>query len=223
MTLFKFYLNFAVFVELIIPFVPIFYGLKNWNKVSISLRLIFFFIFVEWLIHCYSFYLYNLGQNNLFLYYFHSFFSNIFILLSFYNFFISITEKRVIITLGILDNTILLFDFIYFKEYKNFNFLSGGLIDLVIFLLSTYYFATNFISVEKKNNPFYVESLLISLTISLQFFIKMIDVFVKFFLFDTQNHSILILQEEILYSYFMFFSILIYSYIFCKVKSYEQV
>lgn len=223
MTLFKLYYNFTIFVELIIPFVPIFYGLKNWNKTSISIKLILFFLILDWLIYCYSFYLYNLGQNNLFLHYFHSFFNNLFILLSFYFLFTSRFEKKTLIIFIILNSIIVLFDYFYFKENNDFNFISGGWIDFIIFILSTYYFVINFISIEKNNEPFYIENLLITLTLSLQFFIKLIDVFIKIFLFDTQNHSILSVQREIIYSYFMFFSILLYSYIFRQIKTYEKL
>ena len=182
MTLFDFFYKFTIFVELIIPFIPIFWGLKNWNKMSIALKLILVFIIVDWLIYWSSFYLYDLAQNNLFLHYFHSFFSNLLILLSFHNLFKSRIEKKTVTILIILNTIIIVLDYIYFKENKDFNFLSGGWIDLTIFIVSTYYFTVNFISVEKKNNHFHTDNLLISLTLSLQFLIKLIDVFMRFLL-----------------------------------------
>jgi hypothetical protein len=222
MTLLKFYFNFTIFIELIIPSVPIFLGLKNWNRMPKSIKLVLLFLIIEWIIYITSFYLFKLRQNNLFLHYFHSLFSNLFILLSFYNLFLKKVEKKTIIILIILNSIIVLIDYIYFIENKDFNFLSGGWIDLIIFIISTYYFTINFISVDKKDKSFYAETLLISLTLGLQFFIKLIDVFMRIFLSDTQNHSILSIQAEILYSYFMFFSILLYSYVFYQVKPYVQ-
>ncbi len=223
MTLFKFYYNFTIFVELIIPFVPIFYGLKNWYKISISIKLILIFLILDWSIYWLSLYLYNMSQNNLFLHYLHSFFGSLFILLSFYYLLMSKVEKQIIIFLIIINSIIVVMDYISFGENKDFNFLSGGWIDLIIFVVSTYYFTINFVADERKGEPFYTEYLLFSLTLGLQFFVKLIDVFLRIFLSDTQNHATLTIQEGILYSYFMFFSILLYSYIFFKLKPHEQM
>jgi hypothetical protein len=216
MTAYRFYIWFGLFVELS-PLFPLIMGITKWQILSMELRYFLLFLFSELLFYVVQDYLFYYQINNLFLYYFNSFFQNLFVLSYFYLIFVSKKEKRITLFLIVFGIIISIIDFLFISKMGN-NYFAGYMIDLVLFITGSYYLKTY--SLKISTNSFLQNAnLLIVVAIIMQFFVKMIDIFLQRYFIETQNFGIVWLNEKIIYYYFMFFAFCVYTYIYYSMSN----
>lgn len=189
---------------------------------ELSIKFFLFYLIAEFVIYLISDYYYYKRQNNLFLQYYSSFFNSSLLILMFYNLFKKNYEKTTLRLMFIINITLLFVDYEFFSKNKGYNYLSGFFINLVILLISIYFFQKELKIIKENNVLQNGTTLVISLVIILQFFIKLIDIFLQKFLLETQNYAIIILQEKNIFSYFMLFSLIFYTYAFYNIKISEN-
>lgn len=218
MTPFKFYFYFGISVELFI-FFPILFAVCKWRHISLGIKFVVFFLVSELLINIVSYYFYFTGSYNLFLNYFYSFFQLVFMFLAFYQ----LLTKHFVRIIVYLSFIICLVSLII--DYSNilkvsYNSFSGILISVIITIFSGYYFATNILQVESNKTPIFTETnIRISLIMTLQFFIKSLNIFLEKIYFDTQNNPFLLIQMRNIYYYFMLVCLILYCTSFRNIKS----
>ena len=217
MTSYKFYVGFAVFVELF-PIVPFLVGIQKWKIASPGIRLFFGFLLADFLINLVSNYLFLLLVTNHFLYYFYSFQYTIFLFPALFYFFKNRKERLIIVILLGISLLLLTVDFLFISKI-GINYVSGSFINFIIFLISIYYSSKEFGKNDKKS----INEILLNLALilSLQFFIKSIETFLGKYLLETQTNSFLWTQVRNVYSYFMLFSLIAYTYFFSILKTDE--
>lgn len=222
MTLLKFFFWFSIFVESIFPIFPILIGWRHRNKMNLGVTFFICFLITDLILYWMSDYYYLKKQNNLFLHYFHDLFGNTLILLMYCFFFKSQREKIIIFSLLTLGNLALLIDFLFFSQQNDYNFYSATLTKLIVLVMSIYYFSTTFLLPQNKNKENSDVNLMIALTLTFQYFIKLVHVFLENFMVDTQNHAYLLIQEANIYSCFMLSSLIFYTYAFYNIKRNEK-
>jgi len=219
MTSFKFYFWFAVFVESF-PIVPIFLAFKKWKVLPVIIKFFIGFLAADLLLNLVGDYFYYLQRHNLFLNYLYSLFQSVFILLAFWSFVKRKAEQLLILSLLLLNIVLLIIDFLFISKIGS-NYISGFYINLVICFVSVYYFFKGFVNTKyqkKIPNDFF---LTLSLILALQFFIKTIDIFLGKYLMETQVNAFLWMQVRNVYSYFMLFSLIIYTYVLYNFRTNE--
>lgn len=220
MTPFKFYDLFVTIVESF-PIIPIIIGLIKWKRLPVGIKYFMGFLLTDLIINKIGdYYYYILHRNNLFLHYYYSLFQSTFILLSFYFFLKEKIEKKTLTILYIFCLFLLIIDFLFISKI-NYNHFSGPIINFIILSICVYYFSKNIFYENDNSKQIMVTSLNLSLVILLQFFVKFIDTFLEKYLLEAQNNAFLWLQIKDIYYYFMLLCLIMYSYIFYKIKFYE--
>lgn len=210
-----FHLGFSILVELC-PIIPIFYAFRNvkyWNN-----GIIFFILFLlgELLISILGDYYILNSKNNLFLYHFYAFSRCTFIFFM-YNSFFKNKKSVFLFTILFILLIYIFLDYTYLsKTHYSYNYLSGSIISIIITLISAYYFSIN-VAKNKSSNleDFY---LVISLVLTLQFFITSLNFILEKFLLDTLNNIMLWVQMKNIYYYFMLLCFIIYANAFKNIK-----
>ena len=217
MASYRFYIWFAVFVELF-PLVPFLVGVQKWKVIPLGLRYFLGFLLADFIINLVSNYLFLIRINNHFLYYLYSFQYSIFLLPSLRQLSRYRAERLIITILIAFSLLILIIDFFFISKIGT-NYLSGLLINFFIFLISIYFSAKEF----GKNGKSGTNDLFLNITLilSLQFFIKSIETFLGKYLLETQTNAFTWIQARNLYSYFMLFSLIAYTYVFSIYKTDE--
>lgn len=213
MTSFNFFLTFGTIVETM-PIIPFFFAMKNWHKLSVGAKYISFFFISDFALNLVQDYYYLQHTYNLFTYYFYSITQAIFIFLGLYHFFNKESKLRYItIFLLVISVFILYIDFIFISKI-GLNYISGLTVDLLIFCLSCYCLSSNLKPKIKNFEEVKVLESSIILILTLQFFIKFIDLFLGKYLLENQANGYLWIQERNIYNYFMFFCFGFYIVIF---------
>ena len=221
MTPLKFYYIFGIFVESF-PLVPIILGAKKWRQLTLGIKLFIGFLVAEFLLNCLTdYYHFVLHRSNLFLFYFYSFFQSTFILSAFIYFFRNRVEKIYVICLWILGVFFLISDFLFVSKI-NYNYLSNFCINLIIAGVALYYFITTVKVDNTKRRQQKEVQLVISAAVTLQFFVKLVNIFIEKYLLETQYNTFLTIQTRNVYAYFMLLSLIIYTYAFDKFKADEK-
>lgn len=210
MELLRFYKLFGPLVEYLF-IVPLVAGFLKWKKLDAALRWIVIYLFLDFTISLVSNYIYKvLGTNNLFLFYFYSFFWNITVCGFFYR--VS-GARRSILFLLVLGCALVVLDYVLTAGDQGMNYGSGLFLNLVLFGLSTYYLFTKMDSME-ANTPL----LLIFLALTIQFFIRSLDIFSKKYLLQSVYYGVFWFYEAIIYGYVMLLANAIFTYAFYLVK-----
>lgn len=127
-------------------------------------------------------------------------------------------EKFIISFFIFVSYLLLVIDF-FTSKTQSINYFSGIFINIVILIVSLFYF-NKYSKVNNQAN-FIITIFSIAATILL-FFIKIIDVFLTKFLLETQSNTLLWLDEKTVYYYFLLFSWVIYTYAFVSFRKYEN-
>lgn len=203
MTSFKFFLLFGTIVESM-PIVPFYFAIKNWQKLSIGAKYISLFIISDFALNLVQDYYYYQHIYNQFTYYFYSITQAIFIFLGLYHFFNKHSNLRYIpISFLVLSVFVLYVDFRFISKI-GLNYISGLTIDLLIFCLSCSCLSTNLKPQNIEFEKIKVLESFIVLILTLQFFIKFLDLFLGKYLLENQANGYLWIQERNIYNYFMF-------------------
>lgn len=210
MELLRFYELFGPLVEYLF-LIPLLSGVLKWRKLDKALRWIVIYLFFDFAISLFSNYAYRvLGINNLFLFYYYSFFWNITVCSFFYH--IS-GHKRIIMLLLVTGTVAVLVDYLLTAESQGMNYRSGLFVNLALLLLSTYFLFGKMDRME-VSSPL----LLILLALTIQFFIRSIDIFTKRYLLQSAYYGVLWFYEAIIYGYIMLLANAIFTYAFYLVK-----
>lgn len=210
MELLRFYILFGQLVEYLF-LVPLVLGLFKWKKLDTALRWIVIYLFFDLVISLVSNYAFTvLGINNLFLFYFYSFFWNITVCCFFYG--IS-KYKRSILFLLIFGCVLVVFDYILTAGDQGMNHRSGLFVNLVLFILSAYFLFTGMDKME-VSSPL----LLVLLALTIQFFIRSVDIFFKKYLLQSVYYGVFWFYEAIIFYYVILLAIAIFTYAFYLVK-----
>lgn len=186
MTAYKFYYYFGLFVE-IFPIMPLVIGIRKWRLLPNAIKVLLFFLFTELILNLISDYFLFNRINNLFLSYFYSFFQVTFILIYFMQISSDKKEKFIISFFIFVSYLLLVIDF-FTSKTQSINYFSGIFINIVILIVSLFYF-NKYSKVNNQAN-FIITIFSIAATILL-FFIKIIDVFLTKFLLETQSNTLL--------------------------------
>lgn len=210
MELLRFYKLFGPLVEYLFV-IPLMSGILKWKKLNLALRWVVIYLLFDFVISLISNYTYKvLGVNNLFLFYYYSFFWNIAVC----SFFYRISEyKRSIFFLLVSGCVLVIFDYIFTVGDQGMNHRSGLYINLVLFVLSTYFLFTRMDKME-VSSPL----LLILLALTIQFFIRSLDIFSKKYLLQSAYYGVFWFYEAIIYGYVMLLANAIFTYAFYLVK-----
>lgn len=210
MELLKFYKLFGPLVEYLY-LIPLAAGIVKWKKLAPALKWIVIYLFFDYAISLVSNYTYKvLRVNNLFLFYYYSFFWNLTVCCFFYR----ITEyKRSIFFLLVSGSVLVGFDYFLTAGDQGMNYISGLYINLVLFSLSTYFLFTKMDRME-VSSPL----LLVLLALTIQFFIRSLDIFSKKYLLQSAYYGVFWFYEAIIYGYVMLLANAIFTYAFYLVK-----
>lgn len=210
MELLKFYKLFGPLVEYLY-LIPLVAGIVKWKKLDPALKWIVIYLFFDYAISLVSNYTYKvLRVNNLFLFYYYSFFWNLTVCCFFYR----ITEyKRSILFLLVSGSVLVGFDYFLTAGDQGMNYISGLYINLVLFSLSTYFLFTKMDRME-VSSPL----LLVLLALTIQFFIRSLDIFSKKYLLQSAYYGVFWFYEAIIYGYVMLLANAIFTYAFYLVK-----
>lgn len=191
--------------------IPLAAGIVKWKKLAPALKWIVIYLFFDYAISLVSNYTYKvLRVNNLFLFYYYSFFWNLTVCCFFYR----ITEyKRSIFFLLVSGSVLVGFDYFLTAEDQGMNYISGLYINLVLFSLSTYFLFTKMDRME-VSSPL----LLVLLALTIQFFIRSLDIFSKKYLLQSAYYGVFWFYEAIIYGYVMLLANAIFTYAFYLVK-----
>ena len=210
MELLKFYRLFGALVEYLY-LVPLVAGIVKWKKLGPALKWIVIYLFFDYVINLASNYTYKvLRVNNLFLFYYYSFFWN----LTVCSFFYRITEYKRSIFLLLVSGCVLVgFDYSLTAADQGINYMSGLYVNLILFSLSTYFLFTKMDRME-VSSPL----LLVLLALTIQFFIRSLDIFSKKYLLQSAYYGVFWFYEAIIYGYVMLLANAIFTYAFYLVK-----
>lgn len=191
--------------------IPLAAGIVKWKKLAPALKWIVIYLFFDYAISLVSNYTYKvLRVNNLFLFYYYSFFWNLTVCCFFYR----ITEyKRSIFFLLVSGSVLVGFDYFLTAGDQGMNYISGLYINLVLFSLSTYFLFTKMDRME-VSSPL----LLVLLALTIQFFIRSLDIFSKKYLLQSAYYGVFWFYEAIIYGYVMLLANAIFTYAFYLVK-----
>ena len=191
--------------------IPLVAGIVKWKKLDPALKWIVIYLFFDYAISLVSNYTYKvLRVNNLFLFYYYSFFWNLTVCCFFYR----ITEyKRSIFFLLVSGSVLVGFDYFLTAGDQGMNYISGLYINLVLFSLSTYFLFTKMDRME-VSSPL----LLVLLALTIQFFIRSLDIFSKKYLLQSAYYGVFWFYEAIIYGYVMLLANAIFTYAFYLVK-----
>lgn len=191
--------------------IPLVAGIVKWKKLDPALKWIVIYLFFDYAISLVSNYTYKvLRVNNLFLFYYYSFFWNLTVCCFFYR----ITEyKRSILFLLVSGSVLVGFDYFLTAGDQGMNYISGLYINLVLFSLSTYFLFTKMDRME-VSSPL----LLVLLALTIQFFIRSLDIFSKKYLLQSAYYGVFWFYEAIIYGYVMLLANAIFTYAFYLVK-----
>jgi len=191
--------------------IPLVSGILKWKKLDTALRWVVIYLSFDFIISLVSNYTYQvLGINNLFLFYYYSFFWN----LTICSFLYRISGfKRGISFLLISGCVFVVFDYFLTVGDQGMNYMSGLFVNLTLFALSTYFL---FIKMEtmEASSPL----LLVLLALTIQFFIRSLDIFSKKYLLQSAYYGVFWFYEAIIYGYVMLLANAIFTYAFYLVK-----
>lgn len=210
MELLRFYVLFGQLVEYLF-LVPLVSGMLKWKKLDPALRWIVIYLLFDFVISLISNYAYKvLGINNLFLFYFYSFFWNLTICYFFYR--IS-NYKSSILFLLISGCLLVVLDYLFTVGDQGINHRSGLIINLILFGLSAYFLFTKMDKME-VSSPL----LLILLALTIQFFVRSVDIFSKKYLLQSVYYGVFWFYEAIIFYYVMLLAGAIFTYAFYLIK-----
>lgn len=220
MTLLKFYFGFGLFVEYV-PILPMLLGIKKWKGLPTGIKFFVGFLVAEVLFNGLTdYYLFALHRKTLFLFYINSFLQSSFVLAMFWCLFKTKREQNSTFNLWCLSFALLVIDFLFVSK-MDYNYFSQFCINLLISGLSFYYFYTTFPTTNLKKYLPNETELIISAALVLQFFFKIVNIFLEKFLLETQYNAILNIQTRNVNAYFTLLALLIYAYAFYKFKANE--
>lgn len=220
MTFFKFYVLFGIFVESF-PIIPIAFAARKWKQLPITLRLFSGFLAADLILNLVSDYFYYFQHFNLFLNYFYSFFQGTFIMTMFWYFLRSKMDRYFILLMILLNTSLLVVDFVFISK-MNTNYLSGLFTNTSLFLISLYIFSKEAIKVIPVKIIQNEILLTLTLTLSIQFFIKTIEIFLSKYLMETTTNAFLWIQVRNIYSYVMLICLCVYTYTIYNIKTNES-
>ena len=211
MELLRFYELFGPLVEYLF-LVPLVFGFLRWKKLNVALRWVVVYLFFDFVISLCSNYIYQVrGSNNLFLSYYYSFFWNLCMCGFFYG--ISVHRPRIILWL-VAGSALVVADYVLTAGDQGMNYRSGLVVNLVWFVVCTYYL---FARMDTLEAPL----LLILLALTMQFFVRSVDIFTKKYLLQSAYYGVLWFYEAIIYGYIMLLANAIFTYAFYLVKRYK--
>ncbi len=209
MELLRFYILFGQSVEYLF-LVPLILGIFKWKRLDPALRWIVIYLFFDFAISLVSNYGYRININNLFLSYYYSFFWNITVCCFFYG--IS-KYKRSILFLLVSGCVLVVFDYILTAGDHGMNHSSGLFVNLALFVLSAYFLFTGMDKME-VSSPL----LLVLLALTIQFFIRSVDIFFKKYLLQSVYYGVFWFYEAIIFYYVILLAIAIFTYAFYLAK-----
>lgn len=209
MELLRFYKLFGQSVEFLF-LIPLVWGLLKWKKLDSALRWITAYLLLDFVITLFANYTYRiLNVNNLFFSYYYSFFWNITVCCFFYR----ISEQWNVLFLMIAGSALIVFDYILTVDDKGMNHMSGLFVNLILFGLSAYFLFTKMDRME-VSSPL----LLVLLALTIQFFIRSVDIFSKKYLLQSVYYGVFWFYEAIIFYYVMLLATAIFTYAFYLVK-----
>lgn len=206
----RFYNLFGQSVEYLF-LVPLVLGFLKWGRLDPAFKCIVMYLFFDFVITLFANYAYRvLHVNNLYLSYYYSFFWNITVCWFFYR--IS-RYKRSILFLLVSGCVLVVLDYVLTVGDQGMNHRSGLFVNLILFALSAYFLFAKMDRME-VSSPL----LLVLLALTIQFFIRSVDIFSKKYLLQSTYYGVFWFYEAIIYYYVMLLACAIFTYAFYLVK-----